>query len=175
MKKLLVLLFAVLAAGCLTDKKLGEHARRYYAEHPELFASDCNNKFPTVILPGTVITKSDTIISPGITVPCPDQIVVDSAGRPVTDPTTGNVKTTPGKQIICPPSFTIHDTLKLHDTILPGPLLAVLTGDTAAKGQALRVETGKRTEAERKAKNRLYGCILFFVTTLFCGYILLKR
>ena len=154
MKNLITVAFALLLIGlpgCVTDAKLKKHAHQYYALHPDEFATDCSDKFPVKVLPGIPSFKSDTTRIPGIVVPCPDQLTIN--------PLTHDTIRIPGKKIECPPSSIIHDTLKLHDTILPTALLSRFEYDTAAKGQALRQTTTKLSEAEKRAKNRLFWLI----------------
>lgn len=151
--------FLILLSSCNTLKKKEDNAYRFFRENPGKLAVVCKDAFPntqkTVQGKNTIVTKHDTIIKPGIVIPCP---VVTGHKR-------DSVKC-PDQRIIYIDKLRV-DTVYIENTARVADLQFKLAAETELK---IKAET-EETEANKTTKK--YKIIAIIEGIILAGLVFL--
>lgn len=130
----LVLGAILFMSSCKPSEQLQrKRANEFFNTHPAEIAKRCADQFPHTVKEGKTITRTDTIVQPGVSIPCPPNEKGDTVF------------------IKCPPSRTIRDTVIRVDTIENIARIYALQHES----DSLRVETIKDQETITTAKEEL--------------------
>lgn len=148
-KKILLWLIAIVTfvlaviylSGCKPSEQLQrKRANDFFNSHPAEIAKRCADQFPPVIKEGKTILKTDTLIQPGISIPCPPNEKGDTIF------------------VKCPPSRIIRDTILRIDTIENIARIYALQheSDSLTTESIKDKETIKQAKEEaKKSRNKL--------------------
>lgn len=159
MKNILVylLLFSavmLLINGCMSEKKAVGYLQKT-GQLPRV----CADLYPPVVIMGEPIRKSDTVYTPGETIPCPPAKIDTVTGEPEI------------VYVKCPPSKIVTDSITQHDTVVDIARITAQRIEIDSLRIVLAVSKAEENKARKQANTRLF-ILIGAGAVLAAGFVL---